>query len=335
MASACATQRPRTVRTVYTPTQHVPPPSHYLLYFNETESYMISAKTSIKRIVEDTATVIIKKKQIEAKIVTKGIFGIFTSDSNPFASFIFFVEGTFGLCMAEQTRLTRASQSQSSPEEEDEEDPVEETEVEETENEQLDEFNMSTRRQNETSSLRGPVRPVSQAMRDNGYRRPLEDLSNHTRTQRSRSPVDRGTLINEDEEEFSERRNEFEIQETSGAAFARFYSALDMHTGIMARKIDQRFIDLSKKIDKWAKMNGTTNRELDAYQDGSQTQRPSEMNYENENLLDIAGTSYGDYARKLMKKLFTEEELKSRILPPARQHLKRPVLDEHKFKFLN
>ncbi|CAF4399582.1 unnamed protein product, partial [Didymodactylos carnosus] len=107
-------------------------------------------------------------------------------------------------------------------------------------------------------------------MRDNGYRRPLEDLSNHTRTQRSRSPVDRGTLINEDKEEFSERRNEFEIQETS---------------------------------------------ELDAYQDGSQTQRPSEMIYENENLLDITGTSYGDYARKLMKKLFTEKELKVVFYP--------------------
>ncbi|CAF1606530.1 unnamed protein product [Didymodactylos carnosus] len=193
--------------------------------------------------------------------------------------------------MAEQTRLKRASQSQSSLEEQDEEDSVEETEVEETENEQLDEFNMSTRRQNETSSLRGPVPPVSQAMRDNGYRRPLEDLSNHTRTQRSRSPVDRGTLINEDEEEFSERRNEFEIQETSGtvgieclfcscipgADFARFYPALDMHTGIMARKTDQRSTELSKKMDKWTKMNGTTNRELDAYQDGSQTQRPPEM----------------------------------------------------------
>lgn len=49
-------------------------------------------------------------------------------------------------------------------------------------------------------------------------------------------------------------------------------------------------------------------------------------------LLEVLATDYGDYARKILRILFTSEELKNSILPPARKHLSREPLDEERFK---
>ncbi|CAF4979806.1 unnamed protein product [Rotaria socialis] len=52
-------------------------------------------------------------------------------------------------------------------------------------------------------------------------------------------------------------------------------------------------------------------------------------------LLQTMGSTFGDFARKTMKIVFTEEELKERILPPQRSHLSRPSLDLAKFRIVN
>jgi hypothetical protein len=49
-------------------------------------------------------------------------------------------------------------------------------------------------------------------------------------------------------------------------------------------------------------------------------------------LLDVMASDYDDYARKILKIIFTPQELKDSILPPGRRHLARPPLDEIKFK---
>jgi hypothetical protein len=38
-----------------------------------------------------------------------------------------------------------------------------------------------------------------------------------------------------------------------------------------------------------------------------------------------------DFARQVLRTLFTPQELKTCILPPARKHLSRPPLDEERF----
>ena len=38
-----------------------------------------------------------------------------------------------------------------------------------------------------------------------------------------------------------------------------------------------------------------------------------------------------DFCRKTLKLIFTKEELRTHILPPKRDHLKRPALDEQRF----
>ena len=46
------------------------------------------------------------------------------------------------------------------------------------------------------------------------------------------------------------------------------------------------------------------------------------------------GKNYGDYARRLMQIIFSPDDLKTKILPPARRHLSRETLNEEDFNFL-
>ena len=49
------------------------------------------------------------------------------------------------------------------------------------------------------------------------------------------------------------------------------------------------------------------------------------------NLLSTSAKDLVDFSRKTLKILFTAEELKTRLLPPQRDHLKRRTLDEERF----
>ena len=42
-------------------------------------------------------------------------------------------------------------------------------------------------------------------------------------------------------------------------------------------------------------------------------------------------TDYGGYARKILRIIFSSEELKNSILPPGRPHLTRQPLDQKRF----
>ena len=57
--------------------------------------------------------------------------------------------------------------------------------------------------------------------------------------------------------------------------------------------------------------------------------------YNGINLLSIQCSNFGDFARKAMKIIFTEDELRSHTLPPKRQYLSRPALDQDRFDLLN
>lgn len=60
------------------------------------------------------------------------------------------------------------------------------------------------------------------------------------------------------------------------------------------------------------------------------------QDYDGENLLSITGRDPADYARKVLRKLFTADELASSVLPSRFDHLytKKP-LDKDRFDILN
>jgi hypothetical protein len=57
--------------------------------------------------------------------------------------------------------------------------------------------------------------------------------------------------------------------------------------------------------------------------------------FNNVNLLSTMASNFGDFARRVLKIVFTADELRSHGLPPRRDHLSRPVLDEDRFKLVN
>ena len=57
--------------------------------------------------------------------------------------------------------------------------------------------------------------------------------------------------------------------------------------------------------------------------------------YNNINLLGKVASSFGDFARKTMRIVFTEDELKTHILPPKRSYLTKTSLNEEKFQLVN
>ena len=59
-------------RQVFTPTQRTPPPSHYLLVFEDTNSYQIVARSSLKQINGDDVSIMIRNKLVKAKSVYYG-----------------------------------------------------------------------------------------------------------------------------------------------------------------------------------------------------------------------------------------------------------------------
>jgi hypothetical protein len=56
--------------------------------------------------------------------------------------------------------------------------------------------------------------------------------------------------------------------------------------------------------------------------------------YGNKNLLRTQAKDIVDYGRRTLKILFSPEELKTHILPPERDHLRRPALDQERFNIL-
>ena len=71
-SSARPARRPVVPRRVFTPTQRTPPPSHFLLLFENTNSYQIVARSSLKQTDGDTVSLLVRNKLVEAKAVFHG-----------------------------------------------------------------------------------------------------------------------------------------------------------------------------------------------------------------------------------------------------------------------
>ncbi|CAF1278909.1 unnamed protein product [Rotaria sordida] len=109
------------------------------------------------------------------------------------------------------------------------------------------------------------------------------------------------------------------------------------------KSIENKMNDLSKNMLKMnnairqiASSTRTGSHNLDCYRDpNNQEIFPSTVEYNGQNLLEIVGKDFGDYARQLMRVLYTNDELQSSILPPGRRHLVRKPLDFDRFVRLN
>ncbi len=98
------TRRQVIPRRVFTPTQRTPPPSHYLLVFEDTNSYQIAARSSLKQIDGDVVFIMIRSKLVKAKALYYGMFSQLIFHCSEL-----FCLGSLEDCNTEYIRLTRVS----------------------------------------------------------------------------------------------------------------------------------------------------------------------------------------------------------------------------------
>jgi hypothetical protein len=101
-------KRTRRARAIFSPSENYTRPTHYLLYFESTDSYNTALASSIHNINENIATLNIRGKKSVATIITAGY--IRSRLVICFRSTVVPVLGTLKMCEDEQHKRTRESQ---------------------------------------------------------------------------------------------------------------------------------------------------------------------------------------------------------------------------------
>ncbi|CAF1492541.1 unnamed protein product, partial [Rotaria magnacalcarata] len=97
-------------------------------------------------------------------------------------------------------------------------------------------------------------------------------------------------------------------------------------------KFDQQMNHLNTKIDRMTSTTDINRFAIEPYVDKTGEKFPDKLMHDSTDLLGALGTDYGDYARNILRILYTKEELQTSILPPGRTHLSRKPLDKVRFK---
>ena len=94
-------------RTIYSPSDKLDRPSHFLLHFDSTDSYSIVLYSSINNITENRTTLNIRGKKTVATIIASGDIFYFSLIFKLINSTLL---GTLEFCENEQRKITRTSQ---------------------------------------------------------------------------------------------------------------------------------------------------------------------------------------------------------------------------------
>ncbi|CAM4864583.1 unnamed protein product [Rotaria socialis] len=348
-------RRKRVARTVFTPTQTATIISnYYLLHFIETESYQIAARSSIKKFdKEGFATLQIRRKMLQAKII---------------------LAGSLDDCEKELTRQANASQQESHNDcINDEENQLDEENDEIDENATNTIYNQHRlasqshhqshpRLQSQSQSESQPRLQSQSQVRmgrsieytcpsTNGDEEDSEEHSDSDDTfENNSAPINKRKnmannvtkkkqRLNIDDQTTSNRLNNqsettfpgvsiFNLMERKFDIIEKRLLSIENHSG-------EKMARLTKKIDNLSSASIINKVAIDTYRDENNESFRKDLMYGDIDLLQTMGSTFGDFARKTMKIVFTEEELKERILPPQRSHLSRPSLDLAKFRIVN
>ncbi|CAF0977437.1 unnamed protein product [Adineta steineri] len=108
----------------------------------------------------------------------------------------------------------------------------------------------------------------------------------------------------------------------------RMERKLDHHVSYSCTQV--RYITAAENTDITV-LSFQKSKILDQYRDEKGEVFKNEYMYGDINLLRTSAKDIVDFARRTLKILFSREELQSHILPPARDHLRRPILNEERF----
>ncbi|UJR18431.1 hypothetical protein I4U23_005336 [Adineta vaga] len=105
-----------------------------------------------------------------------------------------------------------------------------------------------------------------------------------------------------------------------------------------SRDTQQQLSSISKKMSHFRSLMSSNNEHiLDRYRDSVVNEEfKTEILYQGENLLEAAASNAAEYGRNLLRKLFTEHELETSLLPSQQtQRYSKPASDHERFNLLN
>ncbi|CAF3834664.1 unnamed protein product [Rotaria magnacalcarata] len=352
-------KRVRRPRKVFSPSDKFTGPTHYLLYFDSTDSYNIALYSSIKHISGDTATVIIRGKKLSATII---------------------IGGTLSDCEDEQRKRTRESQQRVDSNAESNDSDTESINLSSshhggtTTSIHLPRVQQTALTTNNAPYISNCESDYSVADTDSGdedsdstldstesSNRSLDmntkstiNKRKRTETQTSAKPVKRQRKNNQnnDIEQVEASVDPVIVDENIAKSalnynlyicsnFSLFTSAVDI-TECMEKTLVtfqnsmiNSFQKIEKKISCHLRSNLTQNLQyLEPYKTDQNVAFPTEYVVNGINLLDTLSKDPIDFSRRTLKLLFSKEELKTHLLPPNRDYLRRESLDQERFNKL-
>ncbi|CAF3819288.1 unnamed protein product [Adineta steineri] len=287
-------QRKHIPRKIYTPTQKSSATiaKYYLLFFNETETYQIVAKSSIKCVDDHgIATITIDKKQIKGKTI---------------------LTDSFDECEKEMSRRTRLSQQDNNNDFDSQKDDAD------VENDVVTvdtQHQISTQSQFAHDSLARLNYESASEDREKENEKYNED--DELSDQYVKSITKKNTIKRKPTTDHVDKKRKKIVKEGASILNAIENKFLGLENKLLSidSKNDQQMTHLAKKNDHLT--------------------ASSIYMYEDTNLLRTVASSFGDFARKTMRLVFSQHELTPQILPPQRHYLARTSLNEKQFQLVN
>ncbi|CAF3394515.1 unnamed protein product [Rotaria socialis] len=328
-------------RQVFTPTQHTPPASHYLIVFENTNSYQIAARSSLKKINGADVLLMVRNKLVKAKLIHSG---------------------SLEDCNIEYTRLTRMLQSETDTQNHDGDDEIDEVSVVNSNKKYV------IRPRDDPSNFLTSAAPTSPISINNSSPEKisdekvnsddeLESFFDHRKRRRKqkqyklckkKKAIENEILKNhltpdsdDDVDQVDLNRGRCVTNETESSIHTNSnilkginnkFNELTQQLTLNSSKFDQQMNHLNTKIDRMTSTTNINRFAIEPYVDKTGEKFPDKLMHDSTDLLGVLGTDYGDYARNILLILYTKEELRTSILPPGRTHLSRKPLDKVRFK---
>ncbi|CAM4791381.1 unnamed protein product [Rotaria magnacalcarata] len=294
--------------------------THYLLYFDSTDSYSIALSSSVNKITGNTATVNIRGKNTLATVITS------VDDANGSES--------EGIDMSPCSDHDRAITAVSVPNRQriaittnsvsplsDHERQGSATHSDDDDDQvcsQPSQYSpvINSSRAHTKSTINKQQRKQSRTPSKASKRQRHNDINNHNKHNEQANVVVASVMNQENNTK-------------------NIVKQLENHFSIFQNNIMRSFQKIEKRINTNLGSNLLLNsRLLDQYRTEKGEVYRTELMDNGINLLNTFAKDPIDFCRKTLKLLYSEEELKNSTLPPKRDYLRREALDERRFAIL-
>ncbi|CAF1470043.1 unnamed protein product [Adineta ricciae] len=289
--------RVRIQKKVYTPTS-TPEPECFLCQVIETGESIIVPRSSMKRIYDDTAEILFHGRRMEATIEYRG---------------------THRECRRVWENKGEGQQfndiheiNDSDKEIEDDDEPV-----------------IQLRRLTTTDLATNPRTPQQK-------RKALSPVAQERRPSSASSPFVRRKIdgvqihIAGDSRSSDEENNDQQLLNFSSAS--SLMKHIDVQFKVIREENEKQYTQLSKKIDRKYQFDTI---DISSFRESNENARFDDVVYKDINLTRIRSKDFGDYARLVLRQLYSREELVSSILPPGGSQYARKPLDSGRFEYLH